>query len=253
MSDVRAIPVRGVGEVRAGDALADLILAALKRQRLPLTQGDILVVTHKIVSKAEGRVVTLKGIQPTAKLKRWARKYKRDARVLALAIKESRRIVRKKNGVLITETRHGKRGFVCAQSGVDVSNVDGGASAALLPRAPDESAVRLHREILKRTGTYVPVIITDSFGRPWREGLTEVAIGCAGLAVFRDARGQRDPYGYRLQVTREAVADELASMAGLACGKLSRIPVCVIRGFAYQRARGRGADLIRDRKHDLFQ
>jgi coenzyme F420-0:L-glutamate ligase / coenzyme F420-1:gamma-L-glutamate ligase len=253
MREVRAIPVRGLGEVRAGDVLADLILAALKRQRVRLTEGDILVVTHKIVSKAEGRTVALNNVRPTAELKRWARKYKRDPRVLALAIRESRRIVRKKNGVLITETRHGSRGFVCAQSGVDVSNVDGGASAALLPRAPDESAARLHRDILKRAGTYVPVIITDSFGRPWREGLTEVAIGCAGLAVFRDARGRRDPYGYRLQVTREAVADELAAMAGLACGKLSRMPACVIRGFAYQRAQGRGADLIRDRAHDLFR
>lgn len=253
MREVRAIPVQGVGEVKAGDVLADLILQALKRQGLRLGEGDILIVTHKIVSKSEGRIVALNDVRPTAEMKRWARTYKRDARVLALAISESRRVVRKKNGVLITETRHGKRGFVCAQSGVDVSNVDGGTSAALLPRAPDESAARLHRDILKRTGTYVPVIITDSFGRPWREGLTEAAIGCAGLAVFRDARGQRDPYGYRLQVTREAIADELASMAGLACGKLSRIPACVIRGFAYQRARGRGADLIRDRAHDLFR
>lgn len=253
MREVRAVPVRGVGEVRVGDVLADLILAALKRQRLRLIKGDILVVTHKIVSKAEGRVVALDSVRPTAGMKRWARKHKRDPRVLALAIKESRRIVRKKNGVLITETRHGSRGFVCAQSGVDVSNVDGGTSAALLPRAPDESAARLHRDILNRTGTYVPVIITDSFGRPWREGLTEVAIGCAGLAVFRDARGQCDPYGYRLQVTREAVADELAAMAGLACGKLSRIPACLIRGFDYQCAGGRAADLIRDRAHDLFR
>lgn len=253
MKEVRAIPVHGLGEVKEGDVLAELILRALKRQRLRLNEGDILLVTHKIVSKAEGRVVALNSVKPTADMKRWARKYRRDPRVLAIAIRESRRIVRKKNGVLITETLHGKRGFVCAQSGVDVSNVDGGTSAALLPREPDKSAARLHRDILSRTGTYVPVIITDSFGRPWREGLTEVAVGCAGLAVFRDARGQRDPYGYRLQVTREAIADELASMAGLACGKLSRIPACVIRGFDYQRARGRAADLIRDRAHDLFQ
>jgi coenzyme F420-0:L-glutamate ligase / coenzyme F420-1:gamma-L-glutamate ligase len=253
MRELRAIPVRGMGEVRAGEALADSILAALQHERLRLVKGDILVVTHKIVSKAEGRLVALDSAKPTVGMRRWGRKYKRDPRVLALALRESRRIVRKKRGVLITETRHGTRGFVCAQSGVDVSNVDGGASAALLPRAPDESAARLHRQILSRTGTYVPVIISDSFGRPWREGLTEVAIGCAGMAVFRDVRGQRDPYGYQLQVTREAVADELAAMAGLACGKLSRIPACVIRGFDYQRARGRGAHLLRDRKHDLFR
>ncbi len=253
MSELRAIPVRSIGEVKAGDVLADVILAALKRQRLQLIEGDILVVTHKIVSKAEGRVVALASVKPTAEMKRWGQRYKRDPRVIALALAESRRIVRKQHGVLITETRHGRKGFVCAQNGVDVSNVDGGTSAALLPRSPDASAARLHREILKRTGTYAPVIVTDSFGRPWREGLTEVAIGCAGMSVFRDARGQRDPYGYRLQVTREAVADELAAMAGLACGKLSRIPACLIRGFAYERARGRGIDLIRDPAHDLFR
>jgi len=253
MSELRAIPVRGVGEVKAGDILADLILAALKRQRFRLIEGDILVVTHKIVSKAEGRVAALDGVRPTTEMKRWGQRYKRDPRVIALALAESRRIVRKKNGVLITETRHGRKGLVCAQSGVDVSNVDGGKSAALLPPAPDVSANRLHREILQRTGSYVPVIITDSFGRPWREGLTEVAIGCAGMSVFRDARGQLDPYGYKLQVTREAVADELAAMAGLACGKLSRIPACVIRGFNYERAQGRAADLIRDPAHDLFR
>ena len=253
MSELRAIPVRGIGEVKAGDSLADLILAALKRQRFPLIEGDILVVTHKIVSKAEGRVAALGSVRPTAEMKRWGQWYKRDPRVIALALAESRRIVRKKNGVLITETRHGRKGFVCAQSGVDVSNIDGGKSAALLPRSPDASAARLHREILRRTARYVPVIITDSFGRPWREGLTEVAIGCAGMPVFRDARGQHDPYGYKLQVTREAVADELAGMAGLACGKLSRIPACVIRGFNYERARGRAADLIRDPAQDLFR
>jgi coenzyme F420-0:L-glutamate ligase / coenzyme F420-1:gamma-L-glutamate ligase len=253
MREVRAIPVLGIGEVAAGDSLADAILTAMRQQRLGLLQGDILVVTHKVVSKSEGRVVALESVKTTPAIKRWARRYRRDPRVLALALAESRRIVRRKNGVLITETRHGSRGFVCAQSGVDVSNVDGGTSAALLPRDPDASAARLHRDIIERTRTYVPVIITDSFGRPWREGLTEVAIGCAGLAVFRDARGQRDPYGYRLQVTREAVADELAAMAGLACGKLSRIPACLIRGFEYRRGRGRARDLIREPKQDLFR
>ncbi len=253
MSELRAIPVLGIGEVKPGDALAQVLLAAIERQGLQLIEGDILVVTHKIVSKAEGRLVALDSIKPTAAMRRWGRKYRRDPRVIALALAESRRIVRKRHGVLITETRHGRKGLICAQSGVDVSNVDGGSSAALLPLAPDASAARLHRDILKEAGIYLPVIITDSFGRPWREGLTEVAIGCAGMSVFRDARGHRDPYGYKLQVTREAVADELAAMAGLACGKLSRIPACVIRGFDYKRARGRGVDLIRDPEHDLFR
>lgn len=253
MSEIRAIPVRGIGEVRAGQALAETILAALKRQRLRLTEGDILVVTHKIVSKAEGRVVALDSVRPRAQARRWARKYHRDPRVVELALRESRRVLRKKQGLLITETRHGARGFVCANSGVDVSNVDGGHSAALLPCDPDASAARLHRALRRQTGIYIPVIVTDSFGRPWREGLTEFAVGSAGLAVLRDLRGRQDPYGYTLQATREAVGDELAAMAGVACGKLARCPACVIRGFHYERSRGSARDLVRERARDLFR
>ena len=251
--ELLALPVLGIGEVKAGDSVADLVLAALKRRRRNLVHGDILVVTHKVISKAEGRVVSLDTVRPSRAARQWARRYGRDARVIELAWLESRRIVRKKNGILITETQHGAYGFVCANSGVDVSNVDGGRSAALLPRDPDRSAARLRQAIRHRTGIDIPVIITDSFGRPWREGLIEVAIGCSGLKVFRDCRGRRDPYGYRLQVTQEAVADALAGVAGLACGKLSRAPACVIRGFRYQRGLGRARDLIRPPAQDLFR
>jgi coenzyme F420-0:L-glutamate ligase/coenzyme F420-1:gamma-L-glutamate ligase len=251
--ELRAIPVPGIGEVKAGDSIADTILAALRRSRRKLVPGDILVVTHKVISKAEGSIVSLDTIRPSRAARLWARRYHRDARVIELALSQSRRIVRKKNGVLITETCHDDYGFICANSGVDVSNVDGGNSAALLPTDPDRSAQRLRRNIRRQTGVDIPVIITDSFGRPWRQGLVEAAIGCSGLRVFRDCRGQRDPYGYKLQVTQEAVADALASMAGLACGKLSRAPVCVIRGFAYQSGRGRGRDLIRPPAQDLFR
>jgi coenzyme F420-0:L-glutamate ligase/coenzyme F420-1:gamma-L-glutamate ligase len=153
-------------------------------------------------------------------------------------------------GVIIAETR---QGFVCANSGVDLSNVDGGTSAVLLPRDPDRSARALHRSLKRKLGLSIPVIIADSFGRPWREGLCEVAIGAAGLRVLRDFRGQRDPYGYRLRVTVEAIADELASMAGLVCGKLSRAPACIIQGFPYQPGRGRARDLIRPPARDLFR
>jgi len=159
-------------------------------------------------------------------------------------------MVRKRQGVLITETQHG---LVCANSGVDLSNVDGGSSAALLPPDPDRSASDLHKAIKKKTGLHIPVIVTDSFGRPWREGLTEVAIGAAGMRVFRDFCGRRDPYGYRLHSTLEAVADELACVSGLACGKLSRRPVCVIRGFPYQRGRGQARQIIRPAARDLFR
>jgi coenzyme F420-0:L-glutamate ligase / coenzyme F420-1:gamma-L-glutamate ligase len=251
--ELRAIPVLGIGEVEAGDSIADLVLAALKKRRRRLVRGDVLVVTHKVVSKVEGSIVALDSVRPSPGARRWARRYQRDARVIELALRESRRIVRKRNGVLITETRHGAYGFICANSGVDVSNVDGGKSAALLPKDPDRSAQKLRREIRRRTGLDIPVIVTDSFGRPWREGLIEVAIGAAGLRVFRDCRGRRDPYGYRLQMTEEAVADALASIAGLACGKLSRVPVCVIRGFAYQPGRGHARDLIRPPAQDLFR
>ncbi len=247
---ITAIPIPGIGDVKAGDDLADIIIAALRAHRMELVAGDILVVTHKIVSKAEGQVVALQGVRPRDEARRWARKYNLDAGVVELALSQAVRIVRKRRGVLITET---PQGFVCANSGVDASNVDGGRSAVLLPRDPDGSAQRLYRELKRHTGLAVPVIITDTFGRPWREGLTEVAIGLAGITAFRDFRRQRDPHGYRLRVTLEAVADELACMAGLACGKLSRLPACIIRGFEYPQGRGRARDLIRPAERDLFR
>ncbi len=251
--ELRAIPVQGIGEIRPGDSLVDIILTALARQKCPLAEGDILVVTHKIVSKAEGHLVALATLHPSAQARRWARRHAYDPRVVELALALSRRIVRKRHGVLITETLHGVNGLVCANSGVDLSNVDGGKSAALLPPDPDRSAANLHAAIKRKTGSHIPVIITDSFGRPWREGLTEVAIGVAGMRVFRDFCGRRDPYGYRLRVTLEAVADELACVAGLACSKLSRRPVCVVRGFPYQRGRGQAKDIIRPAARDLFR
>jgi coenzyme F420-0:L-glutamate ligase/coenzyme F420-1:gamma-L-glutamate ligase len=248
--ELHAFPVGGIGEIRPGDSLAEVILTALERQKRPLLAGDILVVTHKVVSKAEGHVVSLSNVRPSRQARRWARGYGYDPRVVELALAESKRMVRKRQGVLITETQHG---LVCANSGVDLSNVDGGSSAALLPPDPDRSAANLHKAIKKKTGLHIPVIVTDSFGRPWREGLTEVAIGAAGMRVFRDFCGRRDPYGYRLHSTLEAVVDELACVSGLACGKLSRRPVCVIRGFPYQRGRGQARQIIRPAARDLFR
>jgi coenzyme F420-0:L-glutamate ligase/coenzyme F420-1:gamma-L-glutamate ligase len=250
MSELRALPLRGMGEIKPGDSLAEAILAALRRRKLRLRAGDILAVTHKVVSKAEGQVVRLDAVQPSARAARWARRAGHDARVVELALRESQRVVRRGHGVLITETRHG---FTCANSGVDLSNVDGGASAALLPRDPDRSAARLHRALKRRLGLSIPVLITDTFGRPWRLGLSEAAIGLAGMKPFRDYRGRRDPYGYCLHASLEAVADELAALAGLACGKLDRTPVCLIRGFRYQPGRGHGRDLLRARREDLFR
>lgn len=250
MGELRAIPVRGIGVIQPGDSLAEKVLAALKQQRCRLVQGDILVVTHKVVSKAEGRIVPLSTVKPSARARRWARRHGRNARVVELALSESRRVVRMRRGVLLTEIR---QGFVCANSGVDLSNVDGGKSALLLPRDPDRSAAVLHRALKRKLGFSVPVIITDSFGRPWREGLCEVAVGVAGMKVFRDFRGQRDRHGYRLRVTLEAVADELACMAGLAGDKFSATPACIVRGFAYPRGRGCARALVRARARDLFR
>lgn len=250
MGELRAIPIRGIGEIKPGDALAENVLKALARQKLRLERGDILVVTHKIVSKAEGQVAVLRQVQPSRVARRWAKRHRLDARVVELALGQARRVVRMQRGVLITQTRHG---LVCANSGVDLSNVDGGRSAVLLPRDPDRSAEELRRALHERTELDVPVIITDSFGRPWREGLTEVAIGLAGMRAFRDYRGRRDAKGYKLRATLEAVADELAALAGLAGGKLSRTPACIIRGFPYHHGRGRARDLVRPAARDLFR
>jgi coenzyme F420-0:L-glutamate ligase / coenzyme F420-1:gamma-L-glutamate ligase len=248
--EVRIIPIVVSGEIRAGESLSAKLLGAVQSLGLGFQDGDILVVKHKIVSKAEGALVALDEIRPSAASRVWARRYGLDARVSELALRESRRIVRRKRGVLITETKHG---FVCANSGVDVSNVDGGRHAVLLPMDPDRSAARLRRELRKQLGIEIAVIVSDSFGRPWREGLTEVAIGVAGMRPLVDYRGRRDPHGYSLHATMDAVADELACAAGLVCGKLARTPACIIRGYVYARGNGGARKLIRSAKADLFR
>jgi coenzyme F420-0:L-glutamate ligase/coenzyme F420-1:gamma-L-glutamate ligase len=248
--ELRIIPLQIRGEVRPGDSLAEKLLEALKRQKLNLIKGDVIVVKHKIVSKAEGQIVELSSIKPSRGSLAWGRRYHLDPRVIELALAQSKRIVRRKRGVIITETHHG---FICANSGVDVSNVDGGKRALLLPKDPDASAARLHRQLKKHLQLSLPIIISDSFGRPWREGLTEVAIGVAGMKALLDYRGKRDPHGYPLHASVEAVADELACAAGLVCGKLEGSPACVIRGFNYQPGPGSARELIRPASMDLFR
>lgn len=250
LREIKLVPISFPDEVRPGDRLVEKLTAALKHHKQQIIAGDIVVVKHKVVSKAEGRLVDLASIRPSASSRAWARRYQLDARVIELALSESKRTVRQKRGALITETRHG---FICANSGVDVSNVDGGERALLLPEDPDRSAARLHRELNQRFGVFVPVIISDSFGRPWREGQTEVAIGVAGMRPLHDYRGQRDPHGYTLHASVEAVADELACAAGLLCGKLDRTPACIIRGFPYRRGRGNAQAMLRPAKFDLFR
>jgi coenzyme F420-0:L-glutamate ligase / coenzyme F420-1:gamma-L-glutamate ligase len=246
--DLRLIPIPIAGEVRPGDSLANLLIPVLQRRHI--ARGDILVVKHKIVSKAEGQLIDLETVQPSAAARAWARRHGLNARVVGVALAESKRIVRRKQGVLITATRHG---FVCANSGVDVSNVDGGRHALLLPKDPDRSATQLHQALRRRLRLFIPVIISDSFGRPWREGLTEVAIGVAGMRPLHDYRANRDPHGYILRASLEAVADELACAAGLVCGKLNSTPACLIRGFRYQPGTAGARALIRSASKDLFR
>lgn len=248
--ELRVIPISLSDEIHPGDSIADKLLAALRRSRFKLADGDILVTKHKIVSKSEGRLIDLATIHPTPESVAWAQQYDLDPRVIELALRESRAVIRRKNGVLITETHHG---FLCANSGIDVSNVDGGRHALLLPEDPDRSAANLRRAIKKRSGLSIPVIITDSFGRPWREGLTEFAIGIAGMKPLRDDRGRRDSHGYKLKASVEAVADELACAAGLVCGKLKRTPACIIRGFRYEPGNEGFRPLLRSAATDLFR
>ncbi len=247
--ELRAIPVHGVPDVKPGDSLAEVVLAAITRTNLRLSAGDILMLKHKIVAKAEGRTVRLDSVKPSRRALASARRNQSDARVIELALREAKRVLRDEH-VLITETQHG---FVCANSGVDVSNVDGGESALLLPENPDASAARIHRKLKKLTGLHIPVIISDSFGRAWREGLCDVAIGVAGMCVIQDYRGKRDEYGYRLHATEHAFADELAAMAGLVSGKNARVPACIIRGYAYPRGAGNARQLVRPAEKDLFR
>jgi coenzyme F420-0:L-glutamate ligase/coenzyme F420-1:gamma-L-glutamate ligase len=248
--EVRVIGITGIPEVHPGDDLAGLILHAANRQETPPVDGDVLVVTQKVVSKAEGRVVVLSTVEPSSFARRIAEETGKNARHVEVVLRESRRIVRMDRGVIITETHHG---FICANAGVDASNAGGPGLLTLLPEDPDASAEGLRRAIEERAGARVAVVITDTFGRPWREGTDEVAIGVAGLVVLKDYAGQRDPYGYELRVTQVAVADELAGASELVTGKLERIPAALIRGYRFEPGAGHGRDLVRDPDRDLFR
>jgi coenzyme F420-0:L-glutamate ligase/coenzyme F420-1:gamma-L-glutamate ligase len=247
---IQVIPIEGLPEVHAGDDLAECLVAALRGSKIRLDHGDVLVVAQKIVSKAEGRMANLAEILPSAPAVELAATLKKDPRLIEVVLRESRRIVRR-DPVLIVETHHG---FVCANAGVDHSNVPGEAIVSLLPRDPDRSAARLARALRRRTGKRIAVIISDTFGRPWRLGLTNVAIGAAGIPVLIDLRGQRDRHGKLLHATILAVADELAAAAGLAMGKSAGIPAVIVRGYRYRAtARATAAQIIRPANEDLFR
>jgi len=240
----------GLPEIRPGDDLSSLIIEAARRQGTGVQDGDVLVVTQKVVSKAEGRLVDLKEVRPSARARRLAKATGRDPRLVEVILRESRRIVRQEGPVIITETKHG---FVCANAGVDASNVGGGDLVALLPEDSDRSAEAIRQAVQEQAGVSVAVIISDTFGRPWREGHTNVAVGVAGMRPLRDYVGQRDPFGYELRVSTMAVADELAGAAEPVMGKLSRIPVVIVRGFAFEPGAGTAQELIRPPERDLFR
>jgi coenzyme F420-0:L-glutamate ligase/coenzyme F420-1:gamma-L-glutamate ligase len=249
-NEVRIIPIAGMPEVRPGDDLRAQVLAAAQAQGFAFEDGDVVVVTQKVVSKAEGRIVELAAVQPGDFARRIAERWEKDARLVEVVLGESARIVRMDHGVLICETKHG---LICANAGVDSSNVERLGTVALLPVDPDASAEGIRAHIERAAGASVAVIVTDTFGRPWREGHVNFAIGVAGMEPLRDYMGTFDPAGYELRVTRMAVADELAAAAELAHGKLDRVPVAVVRGYAVPEGCGTARDLLRDPEKDLFR
>ena len=245
----RVIGVTGVPEIREGDDLTGIILGAAEAQGTPVEDGDILVVTQKVVSKSEGAIVRLEDVEPSPLALTIAGDMK-DPRHVEVVLRESRRIVRMERGVLITETHHG---LVCANAGVDASNVPGEDVLCLLPRDPNASARGIRDAIRERSGRTVAVIISDTFGRPWRVGTTDIAIGSAGIAPIKDYRGHLDRDGRTLQVSLAAVADEVAGAAELVTRKTIGVPVTIVRGLPYEPSED-GADvLIREASMDLFR
>jgi coenzyme F420-0:L-glutamate ligase / coenzyme F420-1:gamma-L-glutamate ligase len=251
---ISLVALEGIPEVRPGDDLAALIAAALGAAGIGLANEDVLVVTQKVVSKAEGRVVELASVTPREEARAWAERWGKDARQVELVLRESAGVVRMaEGGLIISRTRHG---FVCANAGVDLSNVGGGEVATLLPEDPDRSARVLRDRLGELTGAWPAVVISDSFGRPWRSGIVDVAIGTAGIEVLADLRGTPDAQGREMHSTVIAIADELASAAELAGGKVTQRPVVLVRGYAYAptaaAADGGAAALVMPRERDLF-
>jgi coenzyme F420-0:L-glutamate ligase/coenzyme F420-1:gamma-L-glutamate ligase len=250
-TELRIIPITGIGEIDPGADLGDLIYDALRQQQLTLQQGDVLVVTQKIISKAEERVVNLEMIEPSEFAKAFAERNDKDARHVEVVLRESKRIVRMDHGVLISETNHG---FICANAGVDESNVEGGEFLTLLPDDSDQSAqaIRTRLQQLSQEDD-IAIIVSDTWGRAWRNGQVNMAIGVAGMEALADYRGQHDAYGYELRASIIAVADELSSAAELVMGKVDRIPVALIRGYRYIQAEGSVHTLTRDSSTDMFR
>lgn len=249
MRRLEIIGLEGLGEVEEGNSIGGLIYQACSRLGFSLIEEDILVVAHKIVSKAEGRTIRLDSIQPSTRALQLSHELGKDPSLLEIILRESRRIIRKGRGTIIVETHHG---FICANAGVDLSNV-GLGKVALLPQDPDRSAREIREELRKLGGVNPGVIISDSFGRPWRLGTVDVAVGVCGLKPLRDYRGKRDRYGYELKASVAAVADEIASAAELVMGKRGEVPVVIVRGYSAGREEGSTRELLRAEGDDLFR
>lgn len=250
---VAILPVNGIPELHPGDDLNAILGNALE-QSGGLQDGDVVVVTHKVVSKAEGALVDLTTVEPSPFANKWADAWGKDARQVEVVLQQAKRIVRMHNGLIVAESHHG---FICANAGVDASNADVD-KVVLLPKDPDASAVAIREALISRFFADQPdarlgVVITDSFGRPWRNGIVNVAIGVAGISPLNDYRGQHDPAGYELRATVLAVADELAGAAELVMHKTHRVPVAVIRNYEWSGEDGSGADLVMPEERNLFK
>jgi coenzyme F420-0:L-glutamate ligase/coenzyme F420-1:gamma-L-glutamate ligase len=243
------IGISGIPEIAAGMPLAQCLCEAAAFSGITFQDGDVLVIAQKVISKAEGRVVDLRSVQPSLFATTVAQPLGKDARHVEVILRESRRIVRMDAGLIVAETHHG---FICANAGVDASNVPDGW-VCLLPLDPDASARHLQEQVTAISGKRLALIISDTFGRPWREGLTNVAIGIAGFYPMLDYRGQSDAHGHSLSATVIAAADELAAAAELVMGKLSQRPAAIIRGFPWQPGTGSASAMIRPREKDLFR
>jgi coenzyme F420-0:L-glutamate ligase / coenzyme F420-1:gamma-L-glutamate ligase len=244
--EVRVIPLRGIPELEDGDDLAALLADAAARTG-GFEPGDVVVVAQKVVSKVEGRIVDLSEIEPSPRAHALAAD--QDPRRIEVILRESREVVRARPPLVIAETRHG---FVCASAGVDTSNAKGPDTLVLLPVDPDASALRLRSRIRELTGFDVGLIVSDSFGRAWRRGTTDVALGVSGIVALLDLKGARDSTGYELHATEIAIADEIAGAAQLVMGKTDGIPAAIVRGLT-AAGDGRGSDLVMPRERDLFR
>ena len=247
--DVRILGVRGIPMVQRDDDLVAIIADATAAQGTPIEDGDVVVVTQRIVSKAEGRIYPLDDFVPSPFALAYAERTEKDPRIVEAVLRESKRVIRQVGGVLITETHHG---FKAANSGVDGSNVGGQDLVCLLPVDPDASCRALRDGLRARLGVEVAVVMTDTFGRPWRHGQTNVAIGVAGMLPFRDYIGKTDLDGHVLRVTTICVADEIAGASELVMGKLDAIPVAIVRGYEYDRGEGAATEIVREMALDLF-